>query len=227
MKNATINTSTFEFLTKLEKNNNKAWFLENKEHYNSSQENVIKFIDQLLILMSKHDLLENESGKKSLYRIYKDVRFSKDKTPYNSHFSFGFRRATALRRGGYYFKLKPGNSFLACGFFSPNSEDLKRIRKDIDINFEEWHIFLDEIKANFSEIQGELVPTFPRGFDKNHPEIDLIRHKQFILKYNFSDEEVFAPNFVEKVNDVFKSTRPFLDYLSFVLTSDSNGEITI
>ena len=90
--------------------------------------NIIAFADALLTEMNKHDKIETPSGKESLFRIYKDVRFSKDKTPYNTHWNGAFKRATKKLRGGYYFNIKPGNSFLAGGFWNPEPKDLKRIR---------------------------------------------------------------------------------------------------
>jgi len=218
--------STLQFLTDLSKNNNKIWFDEHKEVYKQALDNVAFFVDELIVEMNKHDVLENESGKKSLYRIYNDVRFSKDKTPYNPRFAFSLKRASKSRRGGYYFHIEPSNSFLACGFFAPNPEDLARIRQDIDYNFAEWFQLLSnsEIKDNFGSLLGNTVATAPRGFDKNHEAISLLRHKQFILRHNFTDEEVLSSNFVAHVNQIYKSVRPYFDYMSEVLTTNSNGE---
>ncbi|HEX9151871.1 MAG TPA: DUF2461 domain-containing protein [Flavobacterium sp.] len=229
MKDSHILASTTNFLETLATNNNREWFAENKDTYISAQNNIIAFIDQLIILMNTHDAIENESGKKSLFRIYNDVRFSKDKSPYKPRFAFSLQRATKLRRGGYYLNIQPGNNYLACGFFSPNPDDLKRIRKDIELNYKEWRKILSSkpIKANFVELTGSTVPTFPKGFPKDHEAIDLIRHKQFILRHNFTDQEVIDPKFVYNVKEIFKSVRPFFDYLSFVLTTDLNGEIKI
>ena len=229
MENHTIAASSLTFLKNLEKNNNREWFTENKETYISAQNNIIAFADELITVMNTHDAIENTSGKKSLYRIYSDVRFSKEKAPYKPRFAIGLQRATTLKRGGYYLNIQPGNSFLACGFFSPNADDLKRIRKDIEINSTAWRKILNSkiIKDNFVALAGNKVPTSPRGFSKDHEAIDLIRHKQFILRYNFIDKEVIDPQFVYKVNEIFQSVRPFFDYMSTILTTDLNGEIKV
>jgi uncharacterized protein (TIGR02453 family) len=229
MEKSTIASSSLTFLKHLEKNNNREWFAENKDTYILAQNNIITFADQLIQLMSNHDALENVSGKKSLYRIYKDVRFSKDKSPYKPRFAVGLQRATALKRGGYYLNIQPGNNFIACGFFSPNSDDLKRIRKDIELNHSDWRKILNSksIRDGFVALSGTQVPTFPRGFAKDHEAIDLIRHKQFILRHNFTDKEVIDSQFVYTVNELFKTVRPFFDYMSFVLTTDLNGETTV
>lgn len=229
MRSATIHKTTLKFLKDLSANNNREWFNAHKEVYLEAQENMIAFVDGLLSEMNKHDVLENESGKKSLYRIYNDVRFSKDKSPYNPRFAFSFRRATKFRRGGYYMHIKPGNSFLACGFFSPNPEDLKRIRQDIDANYTDWNKILNSknIKEHFGTMKGDTVSSAPRGFSVDHPAITLLRHKQFILRHDFSDKEVLSDQFLKEASRVFKSVRPFFDHMSEILTTDLNGEVIV
>lgn len=229
MKESTILPSSITFLQNLNTTNTRDWFADNKEWYLQAQSNMIAFVDELIQLMNEHDAIENISGKKSLYRIYNDVRFSKDKSPYKPRFAFSLKRSTSSKRGGYYMNIEPGNSYLACGFFSPNPADLKRIRKDIELNPDEWQTILKSksITDNFAELTGHKVPTFPKGFTKDHEAIDLIRHKQFILRHDFTDKEILQPGFVEKVNAVFQSVRPFFDYLSSVLTTDLNGEVIL
>jgi uncharacterized protein (TIGR02453 family) len=224
-----INKESIQFLKTLSKNNNREWFNERKDRYLEARDNIIAFADELLAKMNRHDKIETPSGKKSLFRIYKDVRFSKDKTPYNTHYSGVFKRATKKLRGSYYFHLKPGNSFIAGGFWGPEPEDLKRIRMDIGRNYKDWNKMLSSkpFKNTFKKLEGEQLASAPRGFDKDHPAIDLLRYKQFILRYDFTDEDVISPEFANQVNDVFKKMRPFLDYMSEVLTTDLNGESII
>jgi len=226
MKNPTIEKSTLQFLKELAKNNNREWFTTNKAKYEKAHKNMIEFVDALIPEMNKHDVLVAQTGRQSLYRIYNDVRFSKDKSPYKPRFAFGFQRETKLRRGGYYVHIAPGASFLGCGFFSPNPDDLKRIRQDIDGNYDQWKKLLKSkvIKDNFGELQGEKVLTAPKGFSKDNPAIDLLRHKQFILRHHFTDDEVLSENFGKEINRIFKSVRPYLDHMSEVLTTDLNGE---
>ncbi len=225
MATTIIHEESIKFLKTLSKNNNRDWFNGHKDKYLIAHENIIEFADALLAEMNKHDKIETESGKKSLFRIYRDVRFSKDKTPYSNHWSGGFKRATKKLRGGYYFRIEPGNSFLAGGFWGPEPDDLKRIRQDIDLNYSEWKKLLANktLVSTFGKIIGEQVNSAPRGYTKDHPAIDLLRYKQFILKYEFTDKEVCSPDFVKKVNDTYKKMRPFLDYMSDVLTTDGNG----
>jgi uncharacterized protein (TIGR02453 family) len=184
------------------------------------------FVDDLISEMNKHDVLENVSGKKSLYRIYSDVRFKKDKSPYNVRFAFSLMRAGKQRRGSYYMHLKPGNSYISCGFFGPNQGDLQRIRQDMNLNYPDWKKLLQtkSLKQHFGPLTGDAVSTAPRGYAKNHPAIHLIRHKQFFFRHHFTDKEVLSSDFLKKANSVFKAIRPYFDYMSEVLTTNADGE---
>nr|WP_255524632.1 DUF2461 domain-containing protein [Pedobacter riviphilus] len=114
-----IPPSCFEFLSLLKNNNEREWFNDHKIAYQKEHTYIASFAQDLLDLMNTHDVIETPSGKKSLYRIYRDTRFSNDKTPYKTHWSGSFKRAGKQRRGGYYFHIEPGNSFVAGGFFGP------------------------------------------------------------------------------------------------------------
>ncbi|MGI9543458.1 MAG: DUF2461 domain-containing protein [Cyclobacteriaceae bacterium] len=215
----------FDFLKRLKKNNNREWFNDHKDQYLLAHQNVIDFADDLLAKMAKHDLIETQSGKKSLFRIYRDTRFSKDKTPYKSNWAGGFKRATKKLRGGYYFHIQPGNSMIAGGFWNPNSQDIKHIREQIaqdDVPLRKV-LRSKKFKDYFGELQGEQVKTAPKGFDKDHSSIDLLRYKQLILVHNFKDSEVLQKDFSAKVAQGFKNMRPFMDCMSEILTTDLNG----
>ena len=225
MKTVTIKKESLDFLKELSKNNNREWFNEHKNLYLQAYQNLIEFADALLIEMNKHDKIETSSGKESLFRIYKDVRFSKDKTPYNCRWSGSFKRATKKLRGGYYFHIEPGKSFLAGGFWAPEPPDLQRIRQDIGLNYKDWgKLFAGKSLAKtFGPMVGEQVGSAPRGYSKDHPAIELLRYKQFILRHTFTDKEVCSPGILLMINDTFKKMRPFLNYMSEVLTTDANG----
>ncbi|MEM6525899.1 MAG: DUF2461 domain-containing protein [Bacteroidota bacterium] len=215
-----------DFLKTLKANNNREWFNSNKNLYLKAHSNLIEFADELLSLLNAHDQIETATGKKSLFRIYRDVRFSKDKTPYQTHFSGGFRRATAHLRGGYYFRIQPGgNSIIAGGFWGPSPEDIKHIRSQIQADDQPLRDLLrDQSFQNyFGGIEGEQVKTAPKGFSKDDPAIDLLRYKQLILTHSFTDKEVQKKDFIYLVSQGFKNMRPFLDYMSDILTTDLNG----
>ncbi len=226
MSSPVLKKENFLFLKKLSGNNNREWFNDHKEQYTKVHDNLVCFAECLLDEMNKHDKIETPSGKKGLHRIYRDIRFSKDKTPYHTHWGGGFRRATQQLRGGYYFHLSPGNSFAAGGFWGPNTDDMKRIREDIDLNYEDWQkIFNDKtFVKTFGSLKGEQLSSAPRGYAKDHPAIGLLKYKQFLLIHPFSDEEVMQPDFVSKLNEVYRKMRPFFNYMSEVLTTDANGE---
>ncbi|GGF27255.1 DUF2461 domain-containing protein [Flavobacterium limi] len=220
-----IPKSALDFLEQLKENNNKPWFEANKPKYLNELNHIETFADDLLQELSKTDVLETKSGKKSVYRIYRDIRFSKDKTPFKTFWGGSYTRATAARRGGYYFHLEKGNSFFAGGFWGPNAADLKRIRTEFAQDPETFQKILNSKSfiSNFGTLQGEQLKTKPAGFDINHPAIDLLRFKQFLVIKRFTDEEVLSPFFLEQALEAFKNMRPFFDYMSEVLTTDING----
>lgn len=220
-----IKVSNLDFLKLLTANNNREWFSAHKDLYLQELMQMEVFADALLAQMQQHDVLETTSGKKSLQRIYRDTRFSKEKTPYKNHWGGNFVRATKYRRGGYYYHIEPGNSFVGGGFWGPNPDDLKRIREDIAFDAEPLRKILAHPKfvQNFGALQGEQLKLMPKGFPANHPDIDLLKYKQFLMIRHFSDQEVLDKDFVTVANETFKAMRPFLDYMSQVLTTDVNG----
>lgn len=225
MSNTTIPVSALNFLRELRVNNNRDWFTEHKKHYQTEHAHMVGFAQALINRMSEYDHLEPMSGKQSLFRIYRDVRFSSDKTPYKSHFSGRLRRATKKLRGGYYYHIEPGGSFLGGGFWGPNTGDLKRIREEIAADAEPMRKLISDplFVDTFGSLQGEQLKTAPQGYPRDHPNIDLLRYKQFLLSRSFTDDEVTAPDFLEQVVETFRRMRPFFDYMSEVLTTDSNG----
>ena len=225
MSTATIPASALEFLKLLKKNNNRDWFNAHKDRYLFEQGQMIAFADALLMEMQKHDNIETPSGKKSLHRIYRDTRFSKEKIPYRHEFSGSFSRATKKLRGSYYFHIEPGNSFLGGGFWGPNPQDLKRVRDEIAYDAAPLRkIFKSKpFTETFGALHGEQVKTAPQGFSSDHKNIDLLRFKQYLLIKRFSDKEVLSPGFLKEVNATFKKMRPFFNYMSEVLSTDMNG----
>ncbi|ADY30760.1 MULTISPECIES: DUF2461 domain-containing protein [Cellulophaga] len=222
MKNDVISKNTFSFLNKLKENNTREWFLEHKEEF-KIEENAFKgFITLLEEKLNEHDDIE----KSKVFRIYRDVRFSKNKTPYKVHLAGSFTRAGARLRGGYYVHIEPGNSFIATGFWAPNKEDLFRIRKELELDASEFReaIGSKKFKAVWGELAGDELKRAPKGFDVEHNDIDLIRKKQYIFTKEFTDKEVLSSNFLDTVNQSFATIRPFFDLMSDVLTTNLNGE---
>jgi len=217
--------SSLDFLNTLKKNNNRDWFNAHKTTFQHEQDRMALFAEALLQQLNTHDEIETSSGKQSLHRIYRDTRFSGDKTPYKTNWSGNFKRATRYRRGGYYFHIQPGNSFIAGGFWGPNAQDIKRIRDEIAFDAAPLRKILKSrsFTTTFGTLQGEQVKTAPRGYDANHASIDLLRYKQFLLIRKFTDQEVLDKHFLKEANQTFKNMRPFFDYMSEILTTDANG----
>ncbi len=217
----TIQPDTIKFLKSISKNNNRDWFQKNKAKYDDALGNIKEFVKAVEAALNEKDVIE----KSKTFRIYRDVRFSKNKDPYKDYFGSSFTRAGASRRGGYYVHLAPGNSFVGGGFWAPNPADLKRIRDEFAMDDKPMRKIISSksFKKYFGELKGEAVKTAPKGFNKEHPAIDLIRMKQFTVSRQFSDDEVLNKNFKKEVVKTFEAMRPYFDYMSQVLTTDLNG----
>jgi uncharacterized protein (TIGR02453 family) len=211
-----------EFFKKLEKNNNRDWFNARKKEFKAMEADVKTVYNTIFDGLNKHDDID----KVKMFRIYRDVRFSKNKDPYKTHFGGSFHRTKPRLRGGYYLHIAPDNgSFIATGFWQPNKDDLFRIRKEIEMDDSEMRTILSNanFKDTWGDIVGDEVKTAPKGFNKEHKAIDLIKKKQFIFTKKYTDEEVMDPKFLLEVDNSFKTIRPYFDYMSDVLTTDLNG----
>lgn len=219
-----IENSTFQFLKDLQKNNDRDWFAEHKPTYEKAKKNAKEVFTAVHHKLQSYDEIE----KSKMMRIYRDVRFSKDKTPYKVNFANSFTRLGKELRGGYYLQIQPGDSFLAGGFWEPSKDDLFRIRKEIEQDASEIREILESenYKTNFGNdfYSFTELKSAPRGFDKEHPDVDLLRKKGFIAMKKFTDKEVLSADFVDKVDESFKALRPFFNLFSDILTTNLNGE---
>jgi uncharacterized protein (TIGR02453 family) len=217
-----INSKVFQFFSKLAKNNNRKWFECRKTEFKALESEVKIFVKEIESALQEHDKIE----KAKIFRIYRDIRFSKNKSPYKTHFGMAFHREKPPLRGGYYIHLEPNNSFLGVGFWGPSAADLFRIRKELEVDASELREIMADptFKSYWGTLQGDEVKTAPKGFNKEHPNIDLIKKKQYTFHHRLSDQQVFDPNFSELIDDHFQNIRPYFDYMSSVLTTDLNGE---
>lgn len=218
----TIPNEALDFLKQLKENNNRDWFNDHKSEFKSLESQMKDFYAQVESGLNETDDIERTKA----YRIYRDIRFSKDKTPYKKHFAAVFIRLKPALRGSYYVHIEPGNnSRIGGGFWKPNKEDLNRVRKEWEIDTEEIREILHSksFKQHWGELLGEQLKTAPMGFDREHPNIDLINYKQWIVQKKFTDKEVLSEDFSQTVVKYFKELRPFFDYMSDVLTTDLNG----
>ena len=245
-----IKPQTLKFLNNLRQYNNRDWFEAHRDEYQLAKENMNAFAEAVKAKLSETDAIE----RYRVYRIYRDLRFTKDRSrPYKEHWDGYLYRAGAERRGGYVFRIAPGlarpgldgpglarpavatagldgphgGSQVGGGFFGPNREDLLRIRQELAFDSQP----LDDITQHpdftkaFGTLQGEEVKTAPQGFSQEHPNIRWIRKKQFYALRSFSDEEVLRSDFVEQTVTTFRALRPFFDYMSEVLTTNADGEV--
>ena len=221
-----LSKDIFIFLKALTVHNNREWFKKHITTFRTAESNVKLFYSQLYDQLNNVDSIDNFK----VFRIYRDVRFSKDKTPYKTHFSGSFHRTKPELRGGYYLHLAPNNeSFIATGFWNPNKEDLFRLRKEFEIDSQDLRAIIAEprFKAIWGPLEGDELRSAPQGFNKQDQNIDLIRKKQFIFSKKYTDKEVLSEQFTQDVIDSFKAIRPYFDYISSVLTTNLNGESII
>jgi len=220
-----IPKNTISFLKELKLNNNKVWFNKNKDQFNAIQSDIKIFAQEVKDSLSISDDIE----KLKIFRIYRDLRFSKDKTPFKKNIGMAFHRAKPELRGGYYLEISADESFLAVGFWNPNKEDLLRIRKEIEIDGQEFKSVINhkKIKNIWGDMKGEELKTSPKGFNIDHEHIDIIKKKQFIFIKKLKENDILDNNFQRQLVNYFESIRPFFDYMSEVLTTNLNGESII
>lgn len=220
-----IPKNTISFLKELKLNNNRDWFNKNKDKFKTIQNEIKTFAQEV-----KHSLsISDDIEKLKIFRIYRDLRFSKDKTPFKKNIGMAFHRAKPELRGGYYLEISADESFLAVGFWNPNKEDLLRIRKEIEIDGQEFKSIINQkkIKDIWGDMKGEEVKTSPKGFNIDHEHIDIIKKKQFIFIKKLKEDDILDNNFQRQLVNYFESIRPFFDYMSEVLTTNLNGESII
>ncbi|KIA88367.1 DUF2461 domain-containing protein [Kaistella jeonii] len=212
-----MKSSTLKFLKTLEKNNNREWFNEHKNLYLEAQQDVLSFLENLIEEMAQFDeeILKIDP-KKALFRIYKDIRFSKLKIPYKTHFGAGLGFGKNGKTSGYYLHIEPGKSFLAGGVFQPESPILKEIRKEISIYPKEFMQILeeDDFRNNFRGLSVESkLQRVPNGFEKDDPMAEFLKLKNFIVNYPISDESLLKENAAKEFAQIFKSIKPLNDFI--------------
>lgn len=204
------------FLDELSKNNNRVWFEAHKGDYEAARGEFENFTEALIDEFRIPDNLQDLKPKECISRIYRDVRFSKDKSPYQTHMwatiGPGGKKGTHM---GYHVSIHPqGHSILAGGMYEPQPEQLARFRQSIDENASEFKEIITEkaFVEYFGGIGGDKVKTAPQGYDRNHPEIELLRLKQVVVVRDFTDQQVMAKDYLDTVIRGCWVMRPFLDY---------------
>jgi uncharacterized protein (TIGR02453 family) len=206
---------TLTFLKQIKKNNNREWFEKNKATYLKSKEEYELVVQKVINNIAKFDAkVAGIEAAKATFRIYKDVRFSKDKTPYKTNFGASINPGGKKSLvAGYYMHAEPGNSFLAGGCYMPEPDKLNAIRQEIDYNFADFKKILNhkDFKKYFGEIsdEGKLVNP-PKGYDKENPAIEILKNKHFIVLHKVDDKKLLSADFPKYAATVFKAMQPFI-----------------
>lgn len=208
-----------KFLQSLSKNNDREWFEKNKPDYLKAKEDFDEFLAKLLEELSRWDEgLAGLNPKKLAFRIYRDVRFSKDKRPYKTNMGAGFSPGGKMvQEPGYYLHIEPGNrSFLAGGLYMPDPSNLAKIRQEIDYDADKLLKILKstKFKKTFPALGDfDKLKTSPKGYARDHPHLELLKHKSFIVSHSFSDSEVKDKKFLKKVVEAARIAKPLNDFL--------------
>lgn len=222
-----LTKESLQFLDDLKNNNNRDWFQENKKRYDIFKKDYHQLVSDFLDRMKPMDAsLELLEVKNCTFRINRDIRFSKDKSPYKAHLGVWLSSGIkGLNRAGYYLHIEKGASFIAGGLYSPESEDLKKIRKEIAFFYEDLEEALTD--KNFKREFGSLDVTEknslknpPRGYEKEHPAIDFLKLKSFTASQKFELNEILKPDFVSKMSQKLIALKPLNEFLNRGLTTD-------
>ncbi|WP_294270964.1 DUF2461 domain-containing protein [uncultured Chryseobacterium sp.] len=215
---ATLSPDVFSFLKKLTRNNTREWFNDYKDLYIQSRENIIEFLEDLVMEMALFDEEQAKTDvKKSLFRIYRDTRFSKDKSPYKTNFGASMGMGKGNQKAGYYLHIEPGKSFLAGGIYMPDAGVLKLIRKEISLYSDEFLTILNnpDFKKHFPELDQESkLVKVPQGFMKDDPMADFLKLKNFIVVYTLKDRELLDKEAVKNLAAIYEIMKPFNDFLN-------------
>ena len=214
-----IESQTLDFLKELVENNNREWFQANKGRYDKARENVIDLAAAVIAKLHKVDptISADLDPKKCVMRIYRDIRFSKNKTPYKNNFGISLpTQGSKLGGVEYYLQIQPGKSFIAGGYWMPEAEHLKAIRQEIDYNAADLKKIIDD--NEFINLFGEFrkqdqLKTTPKGYDADNENIDLLRLKSFIVVHQLKDKEVTGTKAADVIVDMCSRIYPLNVFL--------------
>ncbi|MBS1597272.1 MAG: DUF2461 domain-containing protein [Bacteroidetes bacterium] len=217
-----LQQSTIKFLKDLKKNNNKPWFDSHRTQYENAKQDYANLIQSVIDRHSKTDkTIASLTAKDCMFRINRDVRFSKDKTPYKINFGASINRGGKKSIfGGYYFHCEPGgNSFVGGGLWVPMPPELKKVRQEIDYCFDEFKTIIGSKK--YKKIYGDLykeddvsLVKVPQGFEKDNPAAEYIKLKSFISMKQLSDQDILSKNLVSQIAEAFETLQPLIEFIN-------------
>jgi uncharacterized protein (TIGR02453 family) len=222
-----LEPQTLKFLSQLKKNNNKPWFDAHRTQYEAAKIDFSNFIQLVIDVVQKSDTtITGLTAKECQFRINRDIRFSKDKRPYKENFgAFICRGGKKSIYAGYYFHLAPGNSFIGGGLWQPEPENLKKVRQEIDYNWEEFQSILKN--KNFKKIYGDLykgedmsLSRIPKGYEEDNPAIHYLKLKSLIAETKIADEDLTKSTLHKKTVAAFEALQPLLNFINRSLDSE-------
>lgn len=228
---AALTAQTFDFLRDLVSNNHREWFQTNRSRYDAAKTELCGVVERVLLGMSEFEPLANTAVKDCIFRINRDIRFAKDKTPYKPNLAFAI--GPGGRHSGridYYVHIQPGNqSFLGAGMWQPTPANLAKFRQEVDYNAHELRSIIDEagFRAYFPEAAGEVMKTTPKGYAADHPEIDLLRRKELFFMHRFTDKAVLKANFADELVRGCRLMKPYCDFLNYLFFDEKEEPVTL
>ena len=217
-----LKKESFDFLDDLKLNNNRPWFEENKNRYEATKEDFTEFIAALLPKIYSIEPIPLKEPKKYLFRIYRDVRFSKDKSPYKTNMGASIERGPEGKMCGFYLHLENNQCFAGGGIWQPQPDVLKKVRQEIDYNGSDLHKILSDkaFKEMFGAIGGdfgtEKLARPPKGYEADNPNIELLKLKNYVIGRKFEMHDVLSDQFVDMVAETYQTALPFFRFFDIV-----------
>jgi uncharacterized protein (TIGR02453 family) len=217
-----LHASTLKFISDLKKNNNKPWFDVNRKRYEEAKADFVSFVDILIASIGKFDpAVSSLKAKECIFRINRDVRFSKDKSPYKTNMGTYINPGgKKVNTPGYYFHCEPGQSFAAGGLYVPEPALLAKVRQEIDYNFDEWKKIVNDktFKKYFPKVDGiEVLSRPPKGYSDDNPAIAFLKMKSYIVSTPLTDAQLTHKNLVKDVSKAFETMKPMIDFLNHAM----------
>lgn len=219
-----IDQSTLKFLVDLKYNNNKPWFDDNRKRYESAKENFVSFIESVIRLFGEKDAsIKHLKAKDCVFRINRDIRFSKDKSPYKTNFGAYINgEGKKSPKAGYYFHLEPGSSFTGGGMWQPPAEVLSKVRQEIDYNLLDFEKIIQskkfkEVFKGLSAEEGSVLSRVPKGYEPTNPAAEYLKYKSYVAIHNLKDKDLRSPDLAKQITMVFETLQPLNHFLNVAL----------
>lgn len=218
-----LQPATLKFIKDLKKNNNKPWFDANRKRYEDAKADYVGFIETLIGSIAKFDpAVASLKAKDCIFRINRDIRFSKDKSPYKTNMGAYINPGgKKVNTPGYYFHCEPGQNFAAGGLYIPDPAVLAKVRQEIDYNYDEWEKILSNksFKKYFDKVDGiEVLSRPPKGYTDDNPAIGFLKMKSYIVSRPLTDAQLTDKSLVKEVAKTFETMKPMIDFLTHAMS---------